>query len=176
MRFRNFAFFAFFLLAACKPAIADKNAGIIQTAEKYLYVREEGNNRSPDIDRWNTFCKVPLGSYWCASFVAFVHHEAGIKAIRSAWSPSWFTADHRIPFEDLAPGDCVGFYYPNLGRIGHIGLFTGVRRGAHYITIEGNTGPSDSYDQAGRNGQGVYKKLRNGKLLGQERNKFSRWK
>jgi len=156
---------------------------IIEAAEKYLYVREvNGNNRSPEIDKWNKFSEVPLGSYWCASFVNWCYYEAGVKnrPKGNAWTPSWFSnARTKIKFEQLQEADTIGYYYSGMGRVAHIGIYTGKKQGRYYITIEGNTSEKDSVDTPDRDGKGntggVYKKLRNAKLLSQERNKFSRW-
>jgi len=52
-------------------------------------------------------------------------------------------------------GDCVGFYYANLGRIGHVGFVD--KWGSDFvITVEGNTGGSGIE----RNGDGVYRMRR----------------
>lgn len=50
-----------------------------EVSQKYLAlpVREtHGKNRSPEIDRFNKFCKVPLGSPYCASGISYCFYEA----------------------------------------------------------------------------------------------------
>ena len=98
---------------------------------------------------------------WCAAFASHVFVEADVKAPVSAWSPDWFRSNvvyskNRITIEDFRsqPGQVIGLYYEGLGRIGHVGLIVGEDR-LHYRTIEGNTGPD-----GGRDGDGVYKKIR----------------
>jgi len=52
------------------------------------------------------------------------------------------------------PGQVFGLYFESKGRIAHMGIITKEDR-LHYITIEGNTDGS-----GGREGDGVYKKIR----------------
>ena len=47
------------------------------------------------------------------------------------------------------------YYYPNLGRVGHVGFLEKTDMDGYFITIEGNTNGAGS-----REGDGVYKKKR----------------
>jgi len=175
-----------------KVVVEDNSIGIqdriIKTAEKYLYVRETGgNNRSPEIDY---FCKttgIPIASFWCGALIYTVFVESGIKNLPkgAGYTPNWFNKpEHNINFKDLKKGSTIGYFFPKLdgnGRIGHIGVFTGEKREQYYVVIEGNTSGTDSLDSSNvvRNADGgtggVFKKLRNKKLLEDKRNKFSKW-
>lgn len=49
----------------------------LEIANKYVGVAEEphGSNRGKLIDKWNLQCNVPVGSFWCCSFVSGVGKE-----------------------------------------------------------------------------------------------------
>jgi hypothetical protein len=133
---------------------------LVKYAESYLFVREIGYNRSPEIDSMNIAVHVPLGSSWCASFNSWIFNHFNIINPNSAWSPNWSLKQDRIwkakqvNTVKLKPGDVVTFYYSNLGRVGHTGIITQVYED-YVITIEGNTN-----DVGSREGSGVYKKKR----------------
>lgn len=148
------------------PAPVERRRRVIQIAESLVGQKEtHGSNRSPLIDKMNSLTGVPLGSPWCASFNAYIYHEAGVPRSLgwplSAWSPSWVvrpTWTRAKGGKDPLPGAAFGIYYQNLKRIGHTGLIESW--GASVVTIEGNTGPSGSIGNADRDGDGSYKKRR----------------
>jgi hypothetical protein len=142
----------------------------------YLYVRESGENRGLEIDRWNTAAGAPLGSPYCAAFVSAMHAELGIPAVNSAWSPDWFSSKpRRIPFPAIAPGDVFGIFFPSKGRISHVGLVRD-RKGSFLLTVEANTSPDAAPGSAAdRDGQGVYSRRRPVALMKSERNGYSRY-
>lgn len=133
---------------------------IIRYAESYLWVREITPNRSPEIDSMNIAVGAPLGSSWCASYVSWVYNHFNIINPNSAWSPNFGLKNDciwqykQLNTVKLKPGDCVTFYYSNLGRIGHVGIITNVYDD-YVITVEGNTNGAGS-----REGSGVFKKKR----------------
>jgi len=49
----------------------------LAVADKYVGTAEEphGSNRGDLIDKWNTQCNVPIGSFWCCSFVSGIGKE-----------------------------------------------------------------------------------------------------
>jgi len=51
----------------------------------HVGLREEplGSNRGPIIDSANTYCRVPLGSYWCASIISYSYYQTGHKSPRT---------------------------------------------------------------------------------------------
>lgn len=155
---------------------AESGQEIVAQARRYVGITELPGNRGPEIDKWNRLAGVPVGSPYCASFAGAMHREAGAPTPKGyAWSPAWFEGSRRVAPSELRAGDVVGYFYPQLGRIGHVGIFEGPR-GAYVATIEANT----SYDAragsaADREGDGVHAKLRNAKLLAESRNRFARY-
>lgn len=148
---------------------------IVVNAEKYIGTIEKPGNRGTQIDEWNKIAGVPLGSPYCGSFAGAMHSLSGFSPPKGyAYTPSWF-GKNLVTWESAQPGDVIGFYYPSKKRIAHIAILK--QYGPTYTkTIEANT----SFDaQAGtasdRDGDGVHAKLRNTKILRQERNKVARY-
>lgn len=151
-----------FILLMFVSTAAYPQAPIIRYAESYTWVREIKPNRSPEIDSMNIAVNAPLGSPWCASYASWVYNHFNIINPNSAWSPNFGLKKDciwqykQLNTVKLKPGDCVTFYYSNLGRIGHVGIITQVYDDEDYvITIEGNTNGAGS-----RDGSGVFKKKR----------------
>jgi hypothetical protein len=132
----------------------------------HLYVREAtGHNDGPEIDAWARALGIPLRSPWCGAFQAAGQRACGLPVPPGAGGArNWFRDPHRTYFlrgqrgrvDDVAVAHQVGFYYVNLGRIGHIGqvvaLAQGRRRGRPargYLVRAGNTGSGGGRDGAG---------------------------
>lgn len=150
---------------------------LIFFARKYTYVRESnGPNRSKEIDLWNKYTGASMGSPYCASFVSYIHKEAGIKGPLSAWSPDC-VAKNNIKFSDVQHGDVFGMYFASKGRVAHTGFIDQIK-GSMVYTVEANTSPTSSYGASSdRDGDGVFAKMRAKSLMGNSRNKYSRyWK
>lgn len=144
----------------------DVRARVVATAAKYLYVRES-NNRSLEVDRWNSAVRAPLGSPWCATFVSGIltEAEATWPRTRTAWARGFL--DRRT--SKTANAVLTGVYAPRGGDIviwtrrtrtgtaGHIG-FVETWRGRSGQTIEGNTSSGAAGSQW--NGNGVYRRNR----------------
>ncbi|GAA4354134.1 hypothetical protein GCM10023185_15500 [Hymenobacter saemangeumensis] len=111
------------------------------------YLKSSGNQR---------------GQPWCGAFVTWCLKQVGLAVPPgSGAARNWFPAAKVIYSRGMAlrgppkQGDCVGFYYANLGRIGHVGFVD--RWGEDFvITVEGNTGSGG----INRNGDGVYRMRR----------------
>lgn len=147
---------------------------VIAVAKSYLNVKEEGNNRSKDIDTWNRFTKVPLGSPYCASYISYVNHLVGLDAPISAWAPDQVRRKN-VPFSSLRSGDVFGIYFQSKKRIAHVGFVDRIR-GSFLVTVEANTSPDAAAgSNADRDGQGVYSRRRPVYLMKQQQNKFSRY-
>lgn len=137
-----------------------------------LGVREAGRNDGPRIREYLAYAGFYSPAPWCAAFVAWCHGQAGVENPESAWSPSWFPNNKTIykrgtsTNEQPAQGDVFGLYYPNLGRIAHVGFVDQWDYGSWVVTVEGNTNAG-----GGREGHGVYKKRR----LKRSIYKVSRW-
>ncbi len=144
----------------------------IYTAE--LGVRElSGQNDGERVEMYLASVGHKKGAPWCAAFVSWVFQTAGVIAVKSAWSPSWFpeskiiytrgTAGNQIPL----PADVFGIYFQNLKRIAHVGFIDDWQQSTSFtITVEGNTN-----DVGSREGDGVYRKRR----LKNQVYKISRW-
>jgi uncharacterized protein (TIGR02594 family) len=136
---------------------------IVSVAKSQLGVRElTGKNDGAAVKMYLNSVGLDEGYAWCAAFVYWAHDQAGIKAVRSAWSPSWFPKDKLVKY--AKPGDVFGIYFRSKKRIAHVGIIE--VPGDVTITIEGNTNEAGS-----REGDGVYRKRRLAKQIYQT----SRW-
>jgi len=137
-------------------------------------VRElTGRNDGVAVERYLAVTGLGKGYAWCAAFPSWVFNEAGVNAIKSAWSPSWFppgnTIYHKGKANSITPdkADVFGIYYPKLKRIGHVGFVDNWQIDSDYfVSVEGNTNNAGS-----REGDGVYRKRR----LKSNVHKVSRW-
>jgi hypothetical protein len=134
---------------------------LIVSIESQLNVRETTPNRGPMVDKYLKEVGADYGNPWCGAFVGYNLTAYKIKNPNSAWSPNYakpidiiWKAKRKNNKTPLA-GDVVTYYYPNLGRVGHVGFFVKLDKDGYFITIEGNTNGS-----GGREGDGVYKKKR----------------
>jgi hypothetical protein len=142
---------------------------VVAVAESQLHVRElTGNNDGPEVEAYLRITGLGPGYPWCAAFVSWVFHKAGVKAIRSARAADWFKPDKLVwhskdlkSFSDFEfrQGMTLSFWYDRLGRIGHLAIGTGQDRN-NYYTIEGNTNARGE-----REGQGVERKIRPKKMI-----------
>jgi len=125
--------------------------------------QEQGSNRSPLIDRFNTHGNVPLGSSYCATAISYILDSAQVSFTRRSAVAQGFITKQSIKSEmvlmgayDPKPSDLVIWKYGDTWK-GHIGMvrwWNGERGG----TIEANTSPTSGGDQ--RNGDGIFYKKR----------------
>lgn len=154
---------------------------VVKSAERWLDVRElTGRNDHPMIAKSMRMCGLDgdKGYAWCASCHTEIMVFAGIDHKRSARAADWFKENviwrsswGPIPRELLVPGLSIGYYYPRLGRIGHIGLLVGWDKNNLYV-YEGNTSPTGLFNPENfqplaetdttivREGDGFYPKTR----------------
>lgn len=136
----------------------------LDTARKYLYVREKGPNRSPDIDRWNKFVGNALGSSYCGAFAGYCKNQGGGKwKFLSGLAQAYFTHAPKN-MRHTALEVIQGKYKPVEGDMiiwgkgntfyGHIGFVNVDWVGISGFTIEANTSSGESGSQA--NGDGVF--------------------
>lgn len=150
---------------------------LLYYANKYTYVRESnGSNRSKEIDLWNKFCNVPMGSPYCASFVSYIHYLAKVDGPKTAWSPSCVSRNN-VKFESVKGGDVFGLYFSSKRRVAHTGFVEKVS-GSLVYCVEANTSPNaKSGSSTDRDGDGAHRKTRSKHLMSNKKNKFSRyWK
>ncbi|WP_400192811.1 CHAP domain-containing protein [Hymenobacter sp. B81] len=127
-------------------------------------VKEQGgSNRGPKVKVYLASSGNHEGQPWCAAFVNWCFRQVGLHGPAGAGAArNWFPAARVIYRRGAAakkkpqPGDCAGFYYAHLGRIGHIGFIERWEEN-FAITVEGNTGGGSGIN---RNGDGVYRMRR----------------
>jgi hypothetical protein len=120
-------------------------------------------NCGPEVERYLASSGNRKGEPWCAAFVNWCFRQVGLKGPAGPGAArNWFPPA-RVIYRRGAPqlrtpqqGDCAGYYYANLGRIGHIGFID--QWGADFVvTVEGNTGGGSGVN---REGDGVRKMRR----------------
>lgn len=157
-------------------------AKVKQIYDSQIGIKESGQNSGPQVEQYLSYVNLSKGNPWCAAFVCWVYGQAGVANPRTGWSPALFPASKLIwsrksglsktalvdpskPATEYghsyldresgpATGDVFGIYFPEKGRIAHVG-FIDTREESWLITVEGNTNPSGA-----REGDGVYRKRR----------------
>jgi hypothetical protein len=166
----DFAFIGTQKIKAAKVVTTDGREDYIEnlseTYHKYIGITKKNNPETVAIFLKSCGLK---GDYdWCAAFATQCHIEAGVKAIKSAWSPDWFPESNTIYTRgakgNATPSRCdvLGLYYEDKGRLGHVGFIEEWSEGDYCVTVEGNIGGD---------GGGVFKKKR----LKNQIYKVSRW-
>jgi hypothetical protein len=140
---------------------------LVEVATSQVGVREQGYNNGPEVRAYLASCGLKPPQFWCAAFIRWCYRQLGLPGPADAGAArNWFPPAKVIyrrgsrPRHPPRPGDLAGYYYRNLGRIGHIGMITRWDEAAGVaLTIEGNYGGGSE-----RNGDGVHRVRR---LLGQ---------
>lgn len=126
---------------------------LVKTAAAELGVREVGgNNKGARIAEYLAVVKLKRPEPWCSAFVCWVFAQNGYKNPCSGWSPDLFLSSSIST--TVLPGNIIGFYFPNLKRIAHVGLIVN-QKDSWILTTEGNTNVKGS-----REGDGVYLRMR----------------
>ena len=145
---------------------------------------EGGENRGKWVEIYQRATGNKPGDPWCASFVRY-RFEAAARALGltlppampdSGWSPAYWGwaqgAGIWLPVQaaQLEPhqvraGDLACFWFAAKGRIAHIGIVVEPGKTWGAVTVEGNTGPERG-EEVNREGDGVYRKLRDWSELG----------
>jgi hypothetical protein len=140
------------------------NESLVLFAQTYVGHQEIGSNRSPLIDHWNRRLGIPLGSSWCATFLAagLDSAQAVQPSVRSA------VAQHYITRESIPAGRIAGGQEVPPGTIvvwkrgeswsGHVEITEHAWKGPRGQTIGGNTSPG--YEGSQWDGSGVWRKNR----------------
>lgn len=148
----------------------------LSIAESYDYLRERNNdNMEPEITKWLKYGGLGPGYPYCQAFVNYCYKDAyesmGKKSPLSK-SPSvaqfakWANANNLvvkvIPIKmvnmgyKLKPGDIISWKHgtplvkENFSYNGHAGMLKNQLSTNEFLTIEGNTKPSNQGDQTGR--------------------------
>ena len=131
---------------------------IVTTASHEIGVRElTEHNDGKRVEAYLSAVGLTKGAPYCAAFVSFVFAKCGQSKPRTGWCPDLFPAS-RLARAAL-PGDVAGIYFPEKGRVAHVGIVVH-QIGSWVTTTEANTNVAGSNE-----GDGVYKKLRNIKTI-----------
>lgn len=141
----------------------------LEAARGYVGNVEEhppGSNRGVPIDKWNRAAGVPVGSYWCMSFVYAMFKASGTRNIIRTASVGFFLSwahDQGFVVKRPRKGDAVCFFFDRATPSwpSHVGIIERVLSlgPAFWLqTIEGNTSSGDIGSQD--NGGGVYRRRR----------------
>jgi hypothetical protein len=133
-----------------------------RTYESQIGVREKtGNNDGVKVEAYLRYVGLSKGNPWCASFICWAYGQVGIANPKSGYCPDLFRASRVIykrtvhkPLVTPRPGDVWGLYFPEKGRVAHVG-FVDDWGEKYVVTVEGNTNEAGS-----REGDGVYRKRR----------------
>ena len=136
---------------------------LVKVYRSQIGVKElTGNNDGEQIWEYQKAGGIKKGQAWCAAYVAWCFQQANIKAIKSGWSPAWFTPKYVIYKKGISSlqeepqqGDVAGLYYAKLGRYGHTFFIDYWSKSNFCITNEGN-----SNEDGSREGNKVVKKKR----------------
>lgn len=128
-------------------------------------VREQGNNRGPDVEKYQRADGLHInpdtGYPWCAAFVAWAYEEVGrpLTELQESASVGLMlnaAKQHGWNVAEPKRGDCVCFYWADSHPDwpDHIGIVRYVDP-PNLLTVEGNTGPD-----GGIGSDGVYFRTR----------------
>ena len=161
------------LLLACGTAsAATLQEKVMLESGKYLNVRElNNNNRGKEIDKWNKYLGLPMGSPYCAAFVVSMYKDAGYRLPRIGRCYTLYNvllADEikyknitpeelMLKTESLQAGDII-IWRHGKGTAQNWNGHAGIGRGKFFKTREANTMPSSKGNQ--REGGGVYDRER----------------
>lgn len=151
-----------FLLLGFSSYSQDVRAKLVNTAYKYVGIREKtGNNDGKEVEAILARVGLKKGNPWCAALQYSIHSDNALKVPKSGYSPDWFKTNVVYDKKKMSVtkfkaknGQVFGLYIPSKGRIGHVGMIVG-EYGNFYVTVEGNTNDAGSDE-----GEGCYKKLR----------------
>lgn len=157
-------------LKPCEP-----EREVMKVCSSQIGVREKQLNAGPEVEKYLRYVNLPKGNPWCAAFVCWVYGQANVPNPRTGWSPDLFPASRIVwqrtpggkvqspkptpPGSELTahgpkPADVFGVYFPEKGRIAHVGFIDHWKE-PWLITVEGNTNLPGN-----REGDGVYRKRR----------------
>jgi hypothetical protein len=100
----------------------------IDIAQRYVGVTEKplGSNRGVQIDQWNTAVGVPVGSFWCASFVS---------AVAKRWE-----AETELEFPLKGSASCDVWFNQAKAK----GMLTRIAKPGHILLVMASPDSSDA--------------------------------
>lgn len=132
-------------------------------ADSFVGKREEGRNAGPFVVMLLSSIGLKAGNPWCAAFLSYCLTKSGYLG-----GPTWGRgsvkrwvewAESKGKLSGSPERGCL-VYWLNKNGTGHIEIFAGFGADGKYRTIGGNTN-----SDASREGDGVYKKLRDPRLF-----------
>lgn len=136
----------------------------LDIARQYVGITEVTRNSSPDIDRMLRFVNLRPGDPYCAAFVSYVIHNAGVifPTVRSGLASNFITvrsiraSEVLIGIRDVPPGS-IAIWRRGNTIFGHAGFVTSwnLESGS---TIEANTSSGNTGSQS--DGDGIYVRTR----------------
>jgi hypothetical protein len=137
---------------------------VVAIAATQVGVREaSGRNDGKEVEAYLAYVGLKKGEPYCAAWVSWVFGQAGYARPRTGWSPALFPASKVT--KEVLPGNIMGIWFPSLNRIGHVGIVERKRKD-WCQTLEANTNL-----EGGREGQGVYRRLRHQRTI----HSYSNW-
>lgn len=143
----------------------EKAISALEAAKQHINYRETPVNKTI-FGEWYGMNAVP----WCAIFVSWAYHEAGLGKFVNASGKKgfascdaglkWFAKKGKlVPIAQAQPGDLVFFQFDDDAQPDHVGIVEKNNTKLHrLVTIEGNTSSNSINSQS--NGGGVYRKKR----------------
>ncbi|GAA4362734.1 hypothetical protein GCM10023185_30940 [Hymenobacter saemangeumensis] len=142
---------------------------MLEVGSARLHIREAtGRNDGPEVELAQRLAGAKKGDPWCGCEMYMQQRLSGLPwpkwpAAARNWSlgtdaRTFYITGVRGSLDSIRLGHIVTFYYPNLGRVGHVGRAVGFSRPVRagrpvrgFIVRSGNTGRG-----GGRDGAGVY--------------------
>jgi len=160
----------FLIVALCgfnnSPVIEGKSTRdcILDCARNEVGIVERtGNNDGERVEQYLSSTGLGRGYPWCAAVMSFLFGLCWADNPKSAYCPDWFKGSDVIyrrgsnknDFDVCQPGDLLGIWFSDKGRIAHMGMIEEIN-GGRVTTLEGNTTDFSN----SRDGDGFYRKYR----------------
>lgn len=139
------------LLLALICVCTGLRAGIIDTAQRYTYVREHGQNKGREIALFLKSVGINHPAPWCAAFANYVLQKANVPHKMSGRAISCCPVDANLIYSKgktrlskaPQPGDLFFWFRPGGGHTGFIKEWPA--SGDYFTTVEGNVTRPDGY-------------------------------
>jgi hypothetical protein len=166
----NYYWIIYLLFHCAIPCFAQSgntsSANNIRSKVKKTYISQigirelTGNNDGEMVETYLHYVSLSKGNPWCAAFVCWALGQNKVYNPHSGYCPDLFSTKNIIYQRTRKnnatpmPSDVFGIYFPERGRIAHVG-FIESWTSTTATTVEGNTNQAGS-----REGDGVYRKIR----------------
>ncbi|SEA51824.1 C40 family peptidase [Pedobacter hartonius] len=131
---------------------------LVDLAIAEIGIREKtGKNDGKRVEAYLSVVNLKKGQPYCSAFISWLFAQEGFARPRSGWSPDLFPSSRLSRY--ALPANIIGIYFPDLKRIAHVGIIERLNDQWCY-SIEANTNLD-----GGRNGDGVYRRVRHLKTI-----------